>query len=245
MTFYGGQQPMVLNIFVPVFLLGVAYVLARLRSPAIAILLWVALIAFGNSLIRDMAVYPRYVVAMPALVLLMAVGVRYVVPLVWPASMRSRLVVPVAVLTLLIAGGQVFYYFNIHLPLYQQQLRDSYAYDGMDAVLRAGGLSANAQVYLIGDPVYDGEVARIWDTFLSGRAYDMRLQSVAPKEFTPEYIASLSRAHDYAFFVAPGSEFILGQLNESFQLDGPQRSSYDIPDAKEYVLYYATPRFQG
>src|SRR5690606_20853671 len=104
---------------------------------------------------------------------------RYGLPLLLPALRDGRLALVAYGLAVLVALGQSNYYFGEHLPNYMPQLRTMSTYDGMDAVLRAQSLPATTQVFLVGQPPYDGEVSRIFDGFLSRRINDMALHSLA------------------------------------------------------------------
>jgi len=202
------------------------------------ILAWVVIAGLGNTLMRDMAVYARFIVVLPALALTMAVGLRYVLPLLWQERRRDMLVLPLVVITTIIGMVQVGYYFGTHVQLESAQLRDMARYDGMDAILRAADLPhEGTQVIMIGQETYDGEVARIFDTFLSGRGWEQSIVSRRAEEVTDDWLASLTLDREYIFLIAPDSSAIVDQLSQYFQLDAPQYSPYDVPPDKEYTLY--------
>lgn len=239
-AYYGGQQALILEWLVPVFLFGVAFLLWRARTPTGILLLWLFFGGLANVLMRDIAIYTRFIVVFPALVLAVAAALRYGLPLLLPALRDRRLAAGMTVAAALIAFGQADYYFRIHLPAYMPQLRNMTVYDGMDAVLRAQSLPQTTQVILVGQPAYDGEVSRIFDGFLSQRINDMALRSLSTEQLTPEYIATLPRDRSYAFFVAPGSEAVVDLLNGLFELEGPRFTPYgDVPSEKAYALYLA------
>jgi 4-amino-4-deoxy-L-arabinose transferase-like glycosyltransferase len=86
--FYGSDQPMILTIFVPIFLLGVAHILMRPRAPALIILPWIAIASAGNIFLSNSLLFNRYVMVMPALATLLAVGVRYTLPMLIPTTLK-------------------------------------------------------------------------------------------------------------------------------------------------------------
>ena len=189
---------------------------------------------------RDIANAPRYVIVFPALALALAVGLCYGLPLLMPRLRQRRLTAAVFLLAGVVSLGQANYYFNEHLPLYMRQLRELKAYDGMDAVLRAQSIPPTTQVIVVGQPAYDGEVLRIYDSFLSRRVDGMSLRSLDTAEVTPAFLAGLPRDRNYAFFIAPGSDALVATLMPLFALDGPYFSPYaDVPADKMYVLYLA------
>jgi hypothetical protein len=225
---------------VPLFLFGLAWLLWRARSPAILLLFWLFFAGLGNVLMRDIAIFPRFLVVFPALVLTLAVGLRYGLPLLFPGFRGPRRAVLAYALALLVALGQANYYFALHLPVYMAQLRSTTAYDGMDAVLRARAVPPTTQVLLVGHPAYDAGVLLIFDGFLSQRIDSMSLLSLDTADLTLEYLSLLPRDRSYAFFIAPGSESAVSLLLHLFEVDGPYFSSYaDVPAEKMYALYLA------
>lgn len=236
--YYGGNQPLILDWMVPLFLLGLAWLLWRARAPSILLLFWLFFAGLGNVLMRDIAIFPRFLVVFPALVLTLTVGLRYGLPLLFP-GLRGR-AVPAYALALLVALGQANYYFALHLPVYMAQLRSATPYDGIDAVLRARAIPPTTQVLLVGHPAYDAGVARIFDGFLSQRIDSMHLLSLDTADLTLEYLSLLPRDRSYAFFIAPGSDSAASLLPHLFEVEGPYFSPYaDVPTEKMYALYLA------
>lgn len=82
--FYAGEDPMILRIFVPIFLLGVAHALWRPRSGLFVLIPLVLGASAGNILIANGMMYHRYIMIMPALAVIVAVGVRYTWPMLVP-----------------------------------------------------------------------------------------------------------------------------------------------------------------
>jgi 4-amino-4-deoxy-L-arabinose transferase-like glycosyltransferase len=82
--FYSGQTALILPWLVPLFLLGLVHALRRKSGVLLA--LWVLLTALGNSLILYNNWTARFVVVMPAIAILCAVGLRYTLEMVWPSD---------------------------------------------------------------------------------------------------------------------------------------------------------------
>jgi hypothetical protein len=246
--YYGGQQPMVLVFLVPLFLLGIFYILWRWRTPAIVVLLWVAGVALGNGLLREIFTYPRWVLVLPAVALVMAVGIRYVLTLLWPSDSRMPVAVPLTALMVSIAIAQTAYYFNEHLPFYQRQIyyiREES--DGYDAVLRTAELplAQNVQIVLIAYPTPDRGLYVNFERFIRGDMMpEMYIRSAASTDITPEYLAALPTDRRYAFFIEPQDTSALNAIQQVFSTDAPVGSPYSasIPDEREFQLVYAYDR---
>jgi len=242
-AYYGGDQPLVLTGIVPLFLLGVAYVLLRPRKPSILLIMIPLATAAGNTLLKDPAVSARYVVALPAVALLIALGLRVTADRL-AAMFRSpalanvlHRLVPVAVVVLCIV--QMVYYFGPHIERFNEQNRYIKRYrDSVDAVLRAADLDENTFVVLIGEPVVDGNVP---SHFLNFLRTDMTLQSITPQELTQRYLADLPPIRPYAFFVAQDDAHSVNLIREFFYLRAPEITpNYEeIPEDRQFVLYYA------
>lgn len=246
--YYGGEHPLVLEVLVPVFLLGMATILWQWRRPAIVILLWPLSVAVANGLfIRDNIVVSRYVLVLPALALLMAVGLRYIPPLLFNAAQtagKKRL------LTGTVIGGvvaaiciiQLYYYFGPHLDYFNRQFRDAKPYrDGIDAVLRAANLPDpyRVQPVLVDMPEHDQNVPRNFHGYL---LYNdpYPLISLRPDHFTPKYLVSLPRDRDYAFFVDASQPNVVNMIYRYFpNVSPPQYTTTDMRPDREYVLLFA------
>jgi 4-amino-4-deoxy-L-arabinose transferase-like glycosyltransferase len=113
-VYYGGNQALVVEYMIPLFLIGLWWVVWRGRSPALLLLLWLGMTALGNAFMRDSAQFPRYVVAFPAIALIMALGLHDTLRLLWRRSQRS-LTALLTAMTLFFGVAQVHYYFYPHL----------------------------------------------------------------------------------------------------------------------------------
>ncbi|MCC6614932.1 MAG: glycosyltransferase family 39 protein [Anaerolineae bacterium] len=242
-AYYGGDQPLVLTGIVPLFLLGVAYVVLRARQPSIILVMTLLATAAGNTLLKDPAVSARYVVALPSIALLIALGLRVTVDqliALYRSPMLAaalRILVPVAVVALCVV--QMVYYFGPHIERFNEQNRYIKRYrDSVDAVLRAANLDENTYVVLIGEPVVDGNVP---SHFLNFLRTDMTLQSITPQELTQRFLADLPTIRPYAFFVAQDDAHSVNLIREFFYLQPPEITpNYEeVPEDRQFVLYFA------
>jgi hypothetical protein len=238
--FYGGGQPLLLGYLVPAFLLGVGYALWRLRSPgALLLVLWVLITSLGNSLLVTSTHSPRYVVAFPALMLLVAAGVRYIVPLTGlnRLSPKPRFAL-VGALVAAFSIGQVMYYFGPHLDRFRYDFWFSRsAHDGQDVAFRSAGFPMGTQVHLITQQPYmtlpeDGAILN----FLSD---GVLLEHYLSRDINPESLNRLPLYVDHAFFIEPDDMNTLFLLRQFFRLDGPQFSPWNVPMGRQFIMYYA------
>ncbi len=238
--FYKGEQGFIMPALVPLFFLGIGYALARLRRPGpLLLILWVLATNMGNMLMVAADHSPRYVLVFPALMLLVAVGIRYTLAMLWPTEGRARLrTLLLALLVAGFAGYQAHYYFNGHLPLYNHQTRSSFPHrDGQDAVFRSLQFPPRTQVFIISevppDLNYTAGVLRFYRE-------DLFMDSIEPDVVTRDWIAERERGVDHAFFVEPGHDDILKLLGFYYYLLPPQYSPYDdLPEYFQFPLYYA------
>lgn len=236
-VYYGGTEPLVISAAVPVFLLGAAFALWRWRTPgALLLFLWMMASSFGNSLLVGSAVASRYLVVFPPMALLLALGIRFTLPLL-PLKASARAAATVGV-TVLLCGAQVWYYFGPHLQAYQSQARPRR--DIQDAVLRSVDFPVNTRIHIISDPLDD----RFYGNEMLGFfAPGLLLDVVRPQDITEEYILALTWGVDHAFYFAPTDVDLLRFLQKYLYLEGPQLSPYPMPPRKQYVLYYAPHLF--
>jgi hypothetical protein len=249
LLYYGGATPLLLSVVVPLFLLGVFYALWRVRSFGMLLpLLWVLGAGFGSSLMLQSTVYARYVIVLPALSLLAAIGLRYALPLVWPLSFDRRFQFPVMLaLALSLGVFQINYYFGAHLTYLDRQTRP--VTDFYDAVLRSRDFPPGTIIHFIGNPKVDDRFARgILAYFVPRICLDTDdpapdqfcLYSHAPEDITPAYLHEyFPRNRPHAFFIAPADAAVVGRLRRVFYLRPPVFSPYDVPVDKQFVLYFA------
>ncbi len=271
--FYGGDQPMVLVILVPLLLLGAFHLLWRWRSLASVIPLWIGLAALGNGLLQTNAAYQRYILVFPALAILLAVGLVWTYKLFTAENTEKRReklffvgttqalsaetdeagLVPANLLplrpsafsavslliVLLIAGGQLVYYFGAHVPLFNAQFREAKPYaDGMDAVFRAAALPPESRIYIIDAPPNNQLMLRRWLAFLT----DTPLTLYAIDAADISVLRNAPYNATYAFFVRLDDPLTPALLEQRFTLQPPQRSPYLLPPSEEYALYLGERR---
>ncbi len=80
--FYGGHTALILPPLVPAFLVGIIAALRRQWLAGSLLSLWLAFTVLGNSLVQDSVWTSRYVVALPAVAVLLAVGLVTIVDFV-------------------------------------------------------------------------------------------------------------------------------------------------------------------
>jgi hypothetical protein len=242
-TYYGGDQPLIQSITLPIWLLGIAFALWRARTPALLLILWVLAIVAGNGLLSANTQYPRYVDVFPALALLVALGLRSVVSLALGQRLWRWQVALLVIAVAAIGAVRIHYYFAAHLPLYNAQVRDEQPNpDATDAIFRAVALPAPAQVVFISDPAPDRNIPiSLWGYLTNPPIVpppDNLPLPVTPAEVTPGWLAALPRDRDYAFFVAPGDTVTVEKLQSVFTLSGPEYTTHDeIPPDKRFVMY--------
>lgn len=235
--FYRGSTALLLTSAIPAFLLGVFQSIWRWRMPGLLlILMWVVAASLGNSLMVDSIGSPRYVMVFPALILMVAVGIRYTTALLIPGKSTIQALVVIG-LAVLLAATQVSYYFNEHLPLYNQQFRNNWPHpDGQDAALRSIDFPPGTQVHLTSDLPPDM-------FFTNGMLHyftdNIDLDTLPSRDFTPVYLSKLPSGIDHAFYIEAKDFRIQALLEDYYYLMSPQQSPYDLPIEKQFRLYYA------
>ncbi|MEO8611059.1 MAG: glycosyltransferase family 39 protein [Chloroflexota bacterium] len=242
--YYGGSQPLLLWYMVIPFLLGFVYMIWRILKPGMLLLaLWIVLAVLGSALVRDNGMVARYLGLFPVLTILVAVGIRYLLPLIWPREGR----LPVLAMGLLVGVfsiAQVNYYFGTHLPQYEvyfRQLRPGRDLD--DVVLRASQLPSGTQVHIITDwpevdNYYKDQVSWTSEYFI-GKKSHISLDILGQDDFTEDYLSQLSHMANQAFFVVPDDAAVLDRISHRFHYSTGEPSPYaDIPADEQYILYY-------
>lgn len=243
--FYGGEGGLIPHALLPVFLLGAAWMLWRWRAGGLLLILWIAAAGLGNSLLRNNTDAARFVVLLPALPLVMALGLRETWRLVAgyeaarsAAGGRLRSAT-LAALVAALAWGQIAYYYNEHLPAFNARFTGTLSID--DALFRAVRLPAGTEVYLISSLV-------IWQPNIAStvlffrREADLTIQFYTPEEFAQGVASRLPRSRSYAFLVEPRDVETGRLLRERFNIGVAQVSPYDLPAEQQFLLYYAPAR---
>jgi 4-amino-4-deoxy-L-arabinose transferase-like glycosyltransferase len=235
--YYKGETALLLPMVVPLFILGMVwcFVRAPFRVGASLILVWIGLTVLGNLLMQDSRISARYVVAFPALILAVALGLRAVVDLLLRRHKRLRVAVPVLV-TVALMLFQVAYYFTSHLPLYRQQFREGLGIESHDALLRAAAFEQEIVVIFIGNDLIPERDAIDYMDYLNPRH---AVVVMTPDAFDADAAASINRNFNHVFFVTPDDVTTIRRLHAFFpQLQGPFDSPRDIPAGQEMLLYY-------
>jgi hypothetical protein len=231
--YYGGEQAMLLPYVVPFVMLGAFALIAYLRTPGLILVLWVLLTSLGNMLLTESAIYARYVVAFPALMVLAAVGIRTLAALMWPGGSRWR-GWAVGLLLIVLVLGQITYFFGPHLGRYNEQIRQTF--DSEDAIFRSTTFPWGTQIHILtaSNPgqVYLFGIANYLTDGLS-------VFVSKPLDVTPAYLSALSRGVDQAFFLEPFDTTTVNLLKQQFVLEGPFTSPYNLPTYRQLLLYYA------
>jgi 4-amino-4-deoxy-L-arabinose transferase-like glycosyltransferase len=236
--YYGGDHPLLLIYTVPPFLLGVVIALSQWRKPAVLLVIWLLLTTIGNALLLESAVSARYVVVFPALAILVALGVRVPLALIWadgwPGSVRSALLVMIA---LGIAIGQGVYYFGTHIANFTAELQQHVAHDVEDALLRSADFPPGTEIWLIGDgPMMDQADAQRAANYFGD---DLTIVESAPVDVTAVELMAIPRDRDLAFFFAPMDRRTLDKLMAVFGPRVLQHTPYTgVPPDKAFVLFY-------
>lgn len=230
--FYGGPQPMILTPVAPFFLLGLAYSLLNGRHPGVRLLLiWLVGMVLGLSLIRIGAWTARYVPAFPVIALVIALAIEYVLGVLLHFKYRMKAVFG---LILIIGIGQLVYYFGPHLAMYNLQARAWRDY--ADAYHRAIEYPDNTVVVFVTDDVvwipYINILKNLWHT-------DLPIAIFPFQDFTYETLTLMDRDVNYLFFFDREDYATPALVKLEFELEGPYFSPYNVPEEKEFAMYFA------
>jgi hypothetical protein len=235
-----------------------------LRRPG-GLLLALAVIGagLGNSILIVNAASTRFVIVFPMLPLLVAVGLRYGLPLLWPprfpalalrislnARRALRLRWPprhpdrhlrraMAALALLAAAAQVAYYFGPHLETYNWQLRLRHSFpDGYDAILRSLDFPDGTHLHIISASPFSQMDGQGFADYVDG---GLIVHTQTTSRFNLFYLSRLACGVDHAFFFLIGDAVSPALLARHRFVHPPAYSPYAaiIPDERELVLYYA------
>ncbi len=238
-TFYGGQTALLLPALVPFFLFGLYKLVRHPRDLPFVLPLWLCLLALSNGLFMlNSAAATRYIGAMPALVLVTAYGLVMALDAIGQRFPRLPATALMVIVISALAIGQTAYYFAVHLPFYNVQIRQVRPWrDVEDAVFRSLAFAEDVQVHIITTYSFDAGYAREMATFLSGQLRDIETRFNA--EVDAAYFAALPRDVDHAFFIAPDDSATLSLLKVHFNTAAPQFSPYAVPPDEQFALYYA------
>jgi hypothetical protein len=231
--YYGGQTALLLPYAVPLFMAGMASLLYDARRPLVlTLLLWIAAAVIGNSLIVESRYSARFVVVLPALAIITTLGLQTVTSL---AAYQTRIRYLQGILMisagLLLAAVQVHYYFNLHLPYYNEQIRP-YA-DYIDAAYRMRELPAGTRVYMVSDDdIWFSQIDMLHQFW----QVEYVVEIILPDDFTPAYAAALDPAVPSAFFILPDDTTTLSRIRAVFPDVTLEISPYNVPRERQYYL---------
>jgi 4-amino-4-deoxy-L-arabinose transferase-like glycosyltransferase len=266
--FYSGNTALLLSAIVPIFFLGLFYLINRWRTPGpMLLLIWVLTTSLGNSIMVDSVGSPRYVMVFPALMLVVALGIRAVVSLLWPPRFPviavwtqvklgagkirqmalqwpprfpdSHATLMMLVITAVVAVAQTHYYFNVHLPVYNEIFRREKANpDGYDAALRSLQLPHGTDIYMFSVPLVNQIEAK---GMLSLTRLDLFVYTYHSLQLTPDFIRNMPCDRDFVFFIRPNDRYTYNTLSNYFYLRPGEYTPYgdQVTLDRQLVMYYA------
>jgi hypothetical protein len=205
--FFGGRQPMIPVFVVPFFLIGLGAGLLQRRQWALTVLpaMWLlATVTATGLFIWNPTHAARHTVALPAVAILIALGVWLIASSLF-IHPRRQLITAWVVMGLL-GVGQITYYFADHLPAYNFQARwiRDYA-DPDDAVLRMTELPPNTHHYIVMlEAYFPPEHPNNFLTYISDGT-PPPLTLVLSGWLTEDFLRRLPRDVNHAFFVETGN----------------------------------------
>ena len=243
--YFGGDQPLLMTVFVPFFLVGVFYLLWHWRAPSVVIVIWMTGTALGNSLLSDPFQSPRYVNVMPALAICVALGLCYSLSLLFGSGRTTgrRTATLVVVASAAISVFTISYYFGPQLRMFNVQFREAKDYnDAVDALLRVVNVyPRGTNIVVISDPQADYNVPAQTLNFMANQQY--RFQTKHSNEVNDDFFAELPRNVGTAFFIDAADARMLDLIQRHFWVRPPQYSLNEyLPASREYILLYAPAR---
>lgn len=230
--FYAGNTALILPWLVPFALVGLIWIVMRLRSDVRLWLLvwWLLAAVMGNTLMQTVEA-PRFVVVFPVLALLIGAGLVLCVN-VLRVQNGWLLIVSASVLIV----GQAIYYFGGHLPAYITAFPEQGVVD--DVRFRARTLPDNTHVQVIAPvPVFD--VDEIVYMQFAGRHDDgVFIEYRLPGSVTGDRWTVEAQVRNLALFVPPDDTVTQALIESTFPDVAPQLSP--LPDLRDqtYWLYF-------
>ncbi|MBK8022545.1 MAG: glycosyltransferase family 39 protein [Chloroflexi bacterium] len=243
--YYAGTEPLVMRVLAPLLAIGSLAALTRWRSAAILPLAWALAVLLGNGLfIRNPASSPRYVVAFPAIAMLLALGIAALYGLLsrlrlsagWTRAITMLITAAAVVL-------QVTYYFGPHLENLRFYHRRGLTYgDVWDATLRVfEQLPYNTQGVYVGRPAPPGiESSELLGFMQDGNKYPFI--SYDPAAFMTPLLRSFPRDRGYAILIETRQQEQIELLYRIFpEAEAPSYTTWDVEPREEYLLIYVPP----
>lgn len=253
--FFPSEYSFVMPVLVPVFLLGCAYLIWRLRSVEGSMLIWWLVgVVISNGLISDelSSITPRYLVVLPALVIIISLGIylawETLTSLISARQKRTTHVsgrwstIGLVGITLMISAYFVDYYFNTLVPDFNDERQNvagvgGYRPDQDDAIFRAVELPLNTDIHVISKVLVSNTLTKSVPEFYD--RYDLDAEYVHVRDFTHEYLRNLDPNRNQAFFIEAINLPLLKHINQYYELRGPYRSPFEVRDLAEFLLYFA------
>lgn len=262
MEMYGGFEPLVLRVCVPLFLLGFFHALWRIRSGISLLLILMFGTSVGNIFVADAVIFPRYILVTPVLALFVGIGLGCTLPMLNPFVRRAYpfeqppvfmskqrrwltwRAVPLYVLALFFAAVQLYYFSNHLIPEFNTSARDlAPSGDIADAGLRfMERPNARHEQMIVYDSGY-GVVNTVNERFaFSLGVIDYWAEMYLSTDIMRETLDALPRDRTYIFFVLPSDTRMIALLEESFHLDAPTYSAYTNPVMRSLYVMFVAPQ---
>jgi hypothetical protein len=181
----------------------------------------------------------RFVVMFPAMMLAVAVGIRYPLEFLWPSRIPRRyLYALMSAIIALVAGAQLTHYFGDHLTYYNQQIRQD-TFDFYDVFDRAATYAREGNLYYLSDEIIFRPVLDSMQVFQN---LNLEYKIWRRCEVTAANLEALPRDRPLLFAVVPTDSAMIRLLHEVFELEGPLWSRYEsVPVESQYALYIYKP----
>jgi 4-amino-4-deoxy-L-arabinose transferase-like glycosyltransferase len=232
--YYGGYVGVLQWYQVIFFLLGLFYVLFRWRSIGVLLWLWMILGLVGDSLVVTADWTSRFNVFFPVMMVLVAIGLRYPLEMIWPERWNRRWLFPaLAGIVVVISVVQLTFYFGEHLTFYNQQVRRSRDfYDVWDRATQVPNVTKI--IYLTDDEVF----TPVLDMSAVFRRTPMTYEIWQPKDGFEDKLSQLPRDGIYAFAIVPEDKASLAKVQAEFPLTLGHWSRFSsVPLDRQYALY--------
>lgn len=241
--YYAGDDPIIPRHAVALFIGGVVVglsLLFRRKLIGALIVLWLGLVWGGNLLLQSPDISARYVVELPLIALLIAIGLDTFGMLI---LRRERLYKGAIIIVLLIfAVMQVSNYFGDYMERYNYQFRHEQTgrnRDIDDMLLRAADFPQATNIYILDElPFPTSDLNRLLRFYRGTRSGWRDIVYVkTPRD--AHHIQHISRDVDHAFFVSTIHPAGMDDLIQTLypELEGPFYTDYEPAMSAQYVLY--------
>lgn len=245
--YYHGDVPLIMPMMVVALILGLAIILWRWRTAGgFLLIVWIAAPIITLSLLMShTANAARLAVLFPALVLVMAVGIRQIVMLIFRGQPRLE-ILTLLVVTIGCTAMQGVYYFGTHIPVFMEV---HYIEEpAQEAVFQAATLPPNTVAHIVEEQPFSLFVAQSMIHFL---ADGVQIFVYTPEMLTDETLRTLSNEVNHAFYVRWLDETSKARIASHFPIDpdSPLAEGNQWTIRNPYVLYFVpaspTPDSEG